>query len=543
VADRALAHYAELLRSDFSGFAHRAHLELYPAKRYESNWHIDVLADKLDAVRKGKINRLIINVPPRTMKSFLGSIAFPAFLLGHNPSAEVLCISYGEKIAGTFALPCRNLMVSPSYQALFRTRLADDKQAVDDFATTAGGSRRAVSWGGAITGQGADFLIIDDPLKAEEGTAEGARSRVNEGYIATVSGRVNRDSCAIILIMQRLHINDLSGFVQKNGGEDWDVVALPALAEHDEIYTLGTPFGRRIIRRPKGRALQPQRVSEQSLINRRKLNARIFDAQYQQKPHGSENAVIKREWLAYYDENTKPTQFDTILQSWDTGNKPGEGNSYSVCTTWGVKGNRFYLLDVVRDQLDYRKLKPVAISLASSEPIPHRILIEEQSTGYSLASDLGDMGFPVESVPTGSASKTERLYIHVHRFESGQVLLPRVKEQWLDTYIEELTTFPDSDYSDQVDSTSQALSADVSGSSARNAIRAMQLLSDNPTVFDDDRKRVKLMVKIGGGVYQFQDGSGRPPIQIPEAGKTLKVPEDVAAILTRDWKKFDRIPD
>jgi hypothetical protein len=137
-------------------------------------------------------------------------------------------------------------------------------------------------------------LIIDDPLKSEEGTSETARTRVNEIYDSTVSSRLNRDSAAIVLIMQRLHIDDLTGFVQKNAEEHWEVVALPALAKRDEVYNLQTPFGRRTIHRSEGIAIQPQRVSAASLTARRKRNLRQFDAQYQQKPHGSENAIIHR---------------------------------------------------------------------------------------------------------------------------------------------------------------------------------------------------------------------------------------------------------
>lgn len=542
MAEHAVSHFAELLRNDFAAFAHRAFLELYPSRAFESNWHIEVLAAKLDAVRRGEIKRLIINVPPRSMKSILGSIMFPAFVLGHEPSAEVLCLSYGERIANNFALPCRQLMLSRFYQALFKTRLSGDKQAVDDFLTTSGGARRAVSWGGAITGQGADYLIIDDPLKVEEGLSETSRTRTNESYSTTVSSRANRDSCAIIIIMQRLHINDLCGFVQMNQQERWEVVALPALAGRDEEYPVRTPFGSRTLRRPKGQALQPTRISEQSLIVRRATTgSRTFDAQYQQKPHGAENAIIKREWLAYYDENTKPAIFDRKIQNWDTASKSGAANSYNACTTWGILENRFYLLDVVCEHLDFRELKNKAISLAK-EYNPTTILIEDQSSGLALASELGKKGYPVQPVPTGNVSKADRLGERANLFETDRVLLPRTAS-WLDGYVEELTTFPDSDFSDRVDSTSQALAYDTSSGSADNAIRAMRLLSGETSVDGEDRKLVKFRVKIGGGVIQFHDGSGRPATHVPEAGSIIEVDEDVAAILNRDWQRFVRMPD
>lgn len=239
MSGRTLSQYADILRGDFAAFAHRAYRELNPGKPFESNWHIDVLAAALEEVRTGKTRRLIVNLPPRSLKSFLGSVAFPVFVLGHNPSAEILCTSYGQDFANDLALPCRSLMLSPFYQALFGTRLSDDRQAVEEFKTTAGGARRAVSWTGAVMGRGADLIIIDDPIKAEDALSETRRAAVNEAFHTSIATRLNRDSGAIILIMQRLHANDLTAFVQK--GELWNVVAIPAIAERDERYDIRTP--------------------------------------------------------------------------------------------------------------------------------------------------------------------------------------------------------------------------------------------------------------------------------------------------------------
>jgi predicted phage terminase large subunit-like protein len=537
MTDRSLQQYAELLRNDFVGFAQRAFPEVYPGEQFESNWHIEVLADKLEAVRHGRINRLIINVPPQNMKSFLGSTVFPAFLLGHNPSAKILCISYGEQIANTFSRECRSIMLSPFYQALFGTRLSDNRQAVEEFTTTAGGSRRAVPWNGAITGSGAHFIIIDDPTKAEDANSEQRRAATIDSFYKTVVSRISRESAAIILIMQRLHANDLTGALQKSGS--WETIALPAIAEYDESYKVRNPFGGRTIRRPKGEALQPQRVSLDYLHRQRKSQgSRTFDAQYQQKPHGAEDAVVPREWLKYYDGDMQTAEFETRLQSWDTGSKSEEGNSYSVCTNWGVRGQQFYLLDVYRDRVQFRELKDAAIS---REQVfrPHAILIEMQSLGAPLYQALDELGLPVHAVDTGNASKANRLRAQSNVFESGKVVLPR-QAHWLDAYIEELTNFPDSDYSDQVDSTSQALAWILSGGNVnfRNSMEAVGRLGGNATT---QRKKKKLLVKVGGGTLQLSDG--RPNVIIPETGAILEVDEDIAALLAQQWQKFDRIPD
>lgn len=544
MSDRTIDHYAEILRSDFASFAQRAFRELYPARTFENNWHIDLLAEKLEAVRRGKIQRLIINVPPRSLKSFLGSTAFPAFILGHHPSAEVLCVSYGQDFAQDLALPCRSIMQAPFYQALFETRLSDDRQAVEEFKTTAGGARRAVSWAGAVLGRGADFIIIDDPMKVEDAVSENRRNDLNESFHTSIATRLNRDTGGIVLIMQRLHANDLTAFVQKN--EKWDVVAIPAIAERDERHQIQTPFGRRTIVRKQGEPLQSSRQSLKYLEERKQAQGvRTFDAQYQQKPHAAEGAVIKREWLKFYDDNTKPVQFDSVIQSWDTASKPSESNSFSVCTTWGIRESNFYLLDVVRDRFDFRALKQTAIGLARSCADLTTILVEEQSSGSPLMSELEQLDLPVQAAPPSSASKAQRLYAHSNKFESGRVLLPR-SASWLDVYLDELTSFPDSDFSDQVDSTSQALTWDTANTRFNNAVRTMGLLAGRQPPNNKSKNTIKLQVLPGGGgtVLQFHDGSGREDIHVPGPGTIFEIDKDIGYKLAQDhWTKYRVIPD
>jgi len=529
--------YGELLRNDFVAFAHRAYLELHQ-REFEASWHIEVLAAKLEAVRRGEIKRLIINLPPRNLKSFLGSIVFPAYFLGHNPASEVLCTSYGEFPVKSQAVECRNLMLSPFYQALFETRLSEDRQAVEEFKTTAGGARRGLSLRGSITGSGADLIVIDDPIKADEATSETIRDQVNTLFYNSVDSRINRDTGAIIIIMQRLHQNDLCGHVQKRGG--WDVLALPAIAEKDEIYRVRIPYGTRILRWPKGEALQPLRQSTATLNEKRlTLGTRTFDAQYQQKPHGAEGAIIKREWLIFYDANSKPEEFEAVIQSWDTGVKAGEHNSFSACTTWGIKNRNYYLLAVTHEQLDFRELKQRAIALAQERP--SKILIEGESLGRALFSEM-ENDYPVELISVGSVSKAQRLTAHSNVFEAGRVLVSR-EIDGIDAYIEELTTFPDSDFSDQVDSTTQALSYDLSTTSHHSWMETVRLLSDDP---DAGRpgKSVKLRVLIGGGRFEYWDHS-KPPIDFPEAGKTIEVDEETAARLLSGFSppKVERVWD
>src|SRR5207248_6012981 len=213
--------YKTFLRHDFSTFIERSFIELNPTTPFLPNWHIELIASELEACRRGQTTRLIINVPPRSLKSHCASIAFPAWLLGHNPSAQIICCSYAQDLANKLALDCRSLLHSDWYQQLFPTRLSTERQAVPEFHTTAKGVRLATSIGGVLTGRGADFIIIDDPLKPDEALSEAQRTAANDWFDHTLYSRLNdKRTGVIIVIMQRLHEDDLTGhLLEKNSLE------------------------------------------------------------------------------------------------------------------------------------------------------------------------------------------------------------------------------------------------------------------------------------------------------------------------------------
>src|SRR5919198_117250 len=243
--------YEALLRQDFTPFVARCFHELNPQAELAMNWHLEVIAAKLTAVRQGKIRRLIINLPPRHLKSLMASIAFPAWCLGHDPTAQILCVSYAQDLADKLARDCRAIMTSPWYRRIFPTRLAPHRQAVQEFITTRQGYRLATSTGGVLTGRGADIIIIDDPLKPEEALSEAQRHACNDWYDHTLYSRLNdKQRGAIIIVMQRLHEDDLVGHVLEQEG--WDVVRFPAIAEMDETHEVETIFGRRSFARRQG---------------------------------------------------------------------------------------------------------------------------------------------------------------------------------------------------------------------------------------------------------------------------------------------------
>jgi hypothetical protein len=304
---------------------------------------------------------VIINVPPRSLKSLSASVALPAWLLGHEPTINLICVSYGQDLADKFARDTRTIMVSPFYRSVFSTRIAN-RQAVSDFTTTRNGGRMATSVGGVLTGRGAEFIIIDDPMKPDEALSETRRNAVNEWYDNTLLSRLNdKENGCIIIIMQRLHQDDLVGHVLEQG--HWDVISLLAIAEIDESFTIKMNYGVRRFVRKAGQPLHPERESLETLATiRNQIGSYNFDSQYQQNPSPPGGAMIKHAWIRYCDG--PPSDGWRTIQSWDTANKPGELNDYSVCTTWVIDGGRYYLIDVLRQKLNFPDLKRAVISQA-----------------------------------------------------------------------------------------------------------------------------------------------------------------------------------
>jgi hypothetical protein len=242
IEDLTRAQYDAVLREDFASFVPRCFYDLNPQADLAMNWHLEVIAAKLIEVRRGRIKRLIINLPPRHLKSLIASIAFPAWCLGHDPSAQILCVSYAHDLADKFARDCRSIMTSEWYRQIFATRLAAPRQAAQELITTRQGYRLATSTGGVLTGRGADIILIDDPLKPEEALSEAQRKAANEWYDHTLYSRLNdKRHGAIVIIMQRLHEDDLVGHVLAQ--EQWEVLSFPAIAEADEVHQIETIWG------------------------------------------------------------------------------------------------------------------------------------------------------------------------------------------------------------------------------------------------------------------------------------------------------------
>jgi predicted phage terminase large subunit-like protein len=449
------AEFDALTRIDFNVFVERVFAEVNGGMSYLDNFHIAAICAELEAVRRGEVLRLAIALPPRSLKSILVSVAYVAWLLGHDPSTKIICASYGQQLSEALARDCRKVMRSEWYRRLFpATRLTSSRAPAEELTTTAGGYRLATSVGGSITGKGADYFIVDDPTKPEEALSEVVRARANEWARHTLFTRHNdKVSGRIILVMQRLHQDDMIGHVAEL--TDLRVLSFPAIALANEHYAIRTPFGVRHHQRAEGEALHPAREPLNVLEGLRKaLGSQFFTAQYLQMPAPPNGNYVDPGWFGSFDP-ANPPEFDEILQSWDTGSKDGKTSDYSVCTTWGRKGKQFYLLNVVRKRLTFPELRRAVVEQARLFDA-RTVIIEDCASGIALIQQLRDDGFHRLQAVKPRGSKVERLEAQTAVMEAGLVFLP-ASAAWKEDYLFELMLFPAGRHDDQVDSTSQAL--------------------------------------------------------------------------------------
>jgi predicted phage terminase large subunit-like protein len=444
---------AALLRTDLRFFVRKCFQTILPGTRYLPNWHVDAIVHQLMRVQAGEVSRLLINQPPRSLKSICVSVAYVAWLLGHDPSRRIIVVSYSNEFAAELHRQFRMVIDAPWYRALFPA-MRPAKDSGTELVTTAGGSRYATSVGGTLTGRGADLIVVDDPLKAEEAMSETARRRVIDWYAGTLVSRLNdKENGPIVVVMQRLHEDDLAGHLIGQGG--WQHLDLPAIAVEDSAIPIGPG---KLITRRRGEILHAERES-QEVLDRIKveIGSLMFSAQYQQRPVPVEGNLVKRDWFRF-DQPPPPAPGDLVVQSWDVAMMTGEANDFSVCTTWRIVRADYYLIDVFRARLEYPELRRKIASLAARHGAG-AILIEKAGPGITLLQDLRHdlpvgMSRPIGQKPEGS--KIDRMAVHVHKIEAGHVHLPR-EADWLDSFLLELLAFPNGRHDDQVDSVSQFL--------------------------------------------------------------------------------------
>lgn len=439
-----------LLRNDMAAFVGAVFEVVSPSVDLVWSDYLDLISARLAAVADGQIRRLIITLPPRHLKSICVSVALPAFVLGHRPSTQIMVVSYGQDLARELSDQTRKVMASAVYQRIFDTRLTRVGQATHLLTTTDGGRRRATSIDGVATGVGADLLIFDDPQKPNETLSDAIRRATNDAYQNTFLSRLNDpNTCAQVIVMQRLHENDFVGHVLGLGA-DWEVLNLPAIAEADEAYAYETFLGRSVFRRAEGEALNPERLSLDALAElRAAMGEAAWSSQFMQRPTPAGGGYVKPAWFRRYAQADLPESFDRIVQSWDTAATLGLQSDFSVCTTWGVRGKQRYLLDVFRKRLEYPDLKRAVIEHARLHGATS-IVIEDKSSGTQLIQDFRRDGMSRIEVRKPSKNKEMRMAGQTAQIEAGFVFLPE-EAHWLPDYLHELAMFPNGKYDDQVD--------------------------------------------------------------------------------------------
>lgn len=451
--DRAI--YAVLLRRDFSFFLRHAFSVIGGEGAYRHNWHIDAIAHELELARCGGNRRLIVTMPPRHLKSTTISIAWVAWMLGHNPALRFITISYGSELAEKQGRDTLKILADPMVRRAF-PRLHLARCSAMDFETSEGGGRLSTSLGGVLTGRGADFIIIDDPTKSKDAASQAVRESDKAWLLNTLMTRLNDlEKGVIILVMQRLHEGDLVGVLHERGG--WKELMLPAIAQRDERIAIGSG---RYYQRREGHALHSSRQSLAVLEKqRREMGSANFAAQFLQQPVPAAGNLVRADWLQTCRQPLEDTPSPArIIQSWDTASKNSPDSDWSVCVTAHVHRRQVRILDVFRRRLLFPDLLRHAIRLAR-EYCPHKLLIEDLSSGtqliQSLRSNTPD-GVPRPLAQKPEGDKVSRLAGVSAMIEAGQLFLPE-DAPWLAEFKAELLGFPNTRHDDQVDALSQLL--------------------------------------------------------------------------------------
>ena len=409
--------------------------------------HHKMISKKFEGIASGEIKRLIINMPPRHTKSEFASYLFPSWIIGRKPKTKIIQTTHTAELAVNFGRKVRNLIATTEYKNIFDSvDLQADSKAAGRWSTNHGGEYFAAGVGGAITGRGADLLIIDDPHSEQDALSDTAMDHAYEWYTSGPRQRLQPGG-AIVIVMTRWSLRDLTEKVLKAQGYDehadkWEVVEFPALM-------------------PSGKPCWPEYWKQEELEGvRASLSSAKWNAQWQQNPTSEEGAILKKEWWKRWEETEVP-QLEYIIQSYDTAFSRKETADYSAITTWGV----FYpkqdgpanliLLDSKKGRWDFPELKSQALDQYNFWE-PETVIIEAKATGTPLTHELRQLGIPVVNfTPSRGNDKLTRVHSVSPLFESGLIWAP--DERWADEVIEECAAFPNGDHDDLVDSTTQAL--------------------------------------------------------------------------------------
>jgi len=406
------------------------------------------IADKFNKLASGEINRLIINMPPRHTKSEFASYLLPAWMVGREPRLKIIQATHTAELAIRFGRKAKNLIDSENYSKIFKTKLQEDSKAAGRWETSDGGEYFAAGVGGAITGRGADLLIIDDPHSEQDALSKVSLERAYEWYTSGPRQRLQPGG-KIVLVMTRWSLKDLTGVLianQKEAKSDqWHVVEFPAIMDQGSEPTPVWPEYWKMDELEKVKAALP--VAK-------------WNAQWMQQPTSEEGAILKREWWRTYDSDDIPP-LHHVIQSYDTAFLKKETADYSAITTWGIwypsddEGANLILLDAIKGRYEFPELRRMALEQYKYWN-PETVIVEAKASGLPLTYELRKMDIPVTNfTPSKGNDKHARVNAVAPLFESGMIWAPNQK--FAEEVIEECAAFPYGDHDDLVDSTTQAI--------------------------------------------------------------------------------------
>jgi predicted phage terminase large subunit-like protein len=441
----------KLVQTEFLAFAMKAFATLNKGRSLGNDKYLKLLARKLASVAAGNRKRLVVSLPPRHYKTFMGSICLPACILAHNPSAKIVLLTYGQDLADKNAYAIRAILRSEWFKQAFHTRIKKDRAKLVDFVTTDGGVVRSLSIQGGVTGLGADFIIIDDPVEIKDCDNAKRLERVNDLFDDEIQTRLdNPKKGYIVVIAHRISEDDLPGHVLQKGG--WKQLKLPLIATCRRKYDLGDG---EVWERKKGELLRPDAFKQSDIQRLRCSKQPGFETLYQQNPAGPDRLRIKAEFFPAFSAADLQMGQSPVVLSIEPGQKGGPTNSFSVIQAWVFKDGAYLLLDQWREQASYPEFRSQARWFIRKYR-PSAVLIEDTGQGPSLRAEIkprnGMEVVPI--IPVGD--KVERLRRHRGAIRDGLVRLPE-GAAWRAEFISEATQFPYGPFDDQMDALSQYL--------------------------------------------------------------------------------------
>ena len=427
------------VHNDFLGFVKHVWPEFIEGKHHKK------IAEKFNRLAKGEIKRLIINMPPRHTKSEFASFLLPSWMVGRKPDLKIIQTTHTTELAIRFGRKAKTLIDSPEYQQIFKTRLREDSQAAGKWETAQGGEYYAAGVGSAITGRGADLLIIDDPHSEQDALNMSAMERAYEWYTSGPRQRLQPGG-AIVVVMTRWNMKDLTGMLIKSQKElksdKWEIIEFPAIM-------------------PSGKPVWPEYWKKEELESvKASLSIGKWNAQWMQNPTAEEGSLIKREWWKVWDKPFIPP-LQHVIQSYDTAYLKKETADFTAITTWGVfypsedSPANLILLDSFKERVEFPELRKEAFRQYRYWN-PETVIVEAKAAGLPLTYELRKAGIPVINyTPSKGQDKHARVNAVSPLFESGIIWAP--EEKFAEEVIEECASFPYGDHDDLVDSTTQAI--------------------------------------------------------------------------------------